>query len=215
MYLHYYAMLSQSHAAKFFDQLINLKQRVEETNKRKQEKRTIEVIRAANEDVNDNQIMDRLDVKWLKKPDTLTKVLEKLDNAMRFHGFEEVEEQFEKLEEHNNVSGVKFASKRTFKKWMDPSTRRGMKNNKYLPDWNVIKGFIKNHPTDEDVVDNGETKDVSENILSVAALPPTTGLTNEYLEITDSDISRVMDDCPTEDNIGELLTSIRYQTIGW
>ena len=73
--------------------------------------------------------------------------------------------------------------------------------------------FKKQQPTGEDVLDNSKTKN-NTNTLSVPVLP-TPGLTNEYLEITKSDISRVWITVQLIITIENWKIGTFIQTIAW
>jgi hypothetical protein len=211
-YLHHYAMNSRMHAARMIDQLRHLNHRVEETNNRKQKVKLMQVLKKSGRgEIDDDEVMDSFDVKWIKKPDILTELLEKLEHAMKFHGIEEVDEQFDVLEEHANKIGGEFVLKRTFKKWMDPATR-GLRKNKQLPAWNVIRGHVKENPIEDKNIENDcKSKEylLGEEVSTVPALPKAESF-DSYEKITDAHISMVMNDNPTaDDNIGELVLSIR------
>eukprot|EP00956_Cyclotella_meneghiniana_P004182 scaffold5121_cov40-Cyclotella_meneghiniana.AAC.1 len=210
-YLHYYAMQSRSQAAKMIDQLRSLQQRVDETNKRKEKAEMMKVIKESMGVVDDDEVMDKLDVKWQRKPQPLNGLLDQLESVMKFHGIENLQDQFEALDESAKRVGTTFITKKTFKKWMDPATRGQRKNSKQAA-WSVIRDFIKQHPTGEDNEDVTEPTNQPEDEITklpVPALPPI-GSSDNYNKITDSDISKVMDDNPTpDDGIGELVSGIR------
>eukprot|EP00956_Cyclotella_meneghiniana_P005533 scaffold7105_cov71-Cyclotella_meneghiniana.AAC.2 len=170
-------------------------------------------IKTQSGEVDDDEVMDRLSVKWMKKPDTLTDLLEKLDKVMQYNGIEDIDEQFKELDDYATGKGVsKFVRKDTFKKWMDPATR-GRKKIKTYSAWDVIKEYVKEHILgiqDDELEDEVATEDGrDESLTSVVPMLPHLGTAEGYYEIGEDSILRVMNDNPTADSVGELVTSVR------
>ena len=146
----------------------------------------------------------------MKKADTLQELLEKLERVMQDNGLEDIDEQYEELQDYAaSQGGQKFVSKATFKKWMDPATRGGRKVKRHSA-WEVIKAYVKEHILgiqDNDSEDENVTADeaVSIEVPSLPKLDTADG----YYEISEDSISKVMADNPTADNVGELVTSVR------
>ena len=88
----------------------------------------MQYIKTESGEVDDDEVMDRLNVKWLKKPDTLTDLLDKLEAAYEFLGIDGINDQYKALQDYAlENGGVKFVTKDTFKRWMNPDTRGSRK----------------------------------------------------------------------------------------
>ena len=138
--------------------LASLRHEQQNANKRKM----MNHIKSETGEIDDDEVLDRLNVKWMKKPDTLQELLEKLERVMHDNGLENIDEQYEERQDYAaSQGGQKFVSKATFKKWMDPATRGGRKVKKHSA-WEVIKAYVKEHILgiqDNDSEDQYETTD--------------------------------------------------------
>eukprot|EP00956_Cyclotella_meneghiniana_P019573 scaffold33692_cov23-Cyclotella_meneghiniana.AAC.2 len=142
-------MLSRMSCAKMIDQLKDLRQRVDETNKRKKMKH----IKSQSGEIDDDEVMDRLSVKWAKKPDSLTELLDRLEAAYDFLGIDGINDQYKALQDYADEHGsVKFVTKDTFKRWMDPHTR-GSRKVKKNPAWDIIRDFVDHNQNSEEITD--------------------------------------------------------------
>eukprot|EP00956_Cyclotella_meneghiniana_P040492 scaffold197426_cov40-Cyclotella_meneghiniana.AAC.1 len=157
--------------------------------------------------------MDRLSVKWAKKPDSLTELLDRLEAAYDFLGIDGINDQYKALQDYADEHGsVKFVTKDTFKRWMDPHTR-GSRKVKKNPAWDIIRDFVDHNQNGEEVTDEvnmpvKSSNDIDKFKMFVPELP-SMQVPEGYVEISESSISRVMDDNPTADNVGSLVSSIR------
>ena len=100
-YLHHYDMNSRMHCAKMIEQLKDLQQRVDEANKRKM----MDHIKSKTWEIDDDEVLDRLNVKWMKQPNSLQDLLEKLERVMQYKCLEEINEQYQELQDYAASQG--------------------------------------------------------------------------------------------------------------
>ena len=191
--VHHQYMQSRMHCAKTVDQLRDLQDQVDKRNNRKMKK----LLNLGEGAVDEDEVLDKTNVKWLKKPDTLMELLNlnKLEKVMESQGIYDLDKQFSTLQEYvTNNSAQKYVKKQTFKKWIDPVTRGARKMKKHDA-WSVIRGYVKDHSSkddDNDERNSNNDQDLADKVVSssVPALPSFRLEGDGYVEITDASISK-------------------------
>ena len=163
----------------------------------------------------EDTLVDLSDVKWMKKPvDKCSRLLEKLRLYFRSEKIEDVTIQHNMLVEHANMllgSDNKFVTRRTFIDWMDPNNCK--RKNRSLASWEVIDHFTKRYKPSQDFEDEVIQSHLPNSTTTNIAMNTSTSSNN--VEIGNSELLMVMNEKPRPDDVGELVSKIRYWRKTW